>query len=346
MAPRTIGRGAKLFRWMLAPVAALVVATTAVAQTTDARRMAVEATLTRAPACAGLGDAYWQIGDRNGLLAWGQRGGTITAERPIGIASASKWLWGAYVTERRGGALNASDIAALTMSLGYGGLNPLNCRGTVAECRDHGLDPAQTGRFRYDGAHAQRQAVALGLGALDGPGLAREMRRVLGSDLDFTMRSPQPAGGVIMSPTAYGRFLRKLSAGELRLSAQLGSHAVCTLPGTCPTAVKSPFDRNWHYSLHHWVEDAAGDDGALSSAGAFGFYPWLSADRATWGLLARHDTTPRAGRASAVCGALLRHAWVTAAEQSGALDTVAHEGGNRPHPIREALRRRAQERGR
>lgn len=341
---------------LLALVGALpAVALPAGAQTVDARRAAVDATLNQAAACSGLGDAYWEIGDVTGRLAWGQRGQGITADKPIGIASASKWMWGAYVAERQGGALSSGDVAALTMSTGYHGENPLNCRGTVAECRDKGFDSALVGKFHYDSAHSQHQAVEMGLGGLDGPGLANEMRRLLGSDLAFTMRSPQPAGGVIMAPSAYGVFLRKLTAGQLRLSGLLASHAVCTLPGTCPTAIKSPFDRNWHYSLHHWVEDAAGDDNAVSSAGAFGFYPWISGDRATWGLLARHDVAKHAGRASAACGALMRKAWFAAAPQTGG--AVASEAatprvysgsstGERAHPIRDALRQRMLERGR
>lgn len=320
----------------------------AFAQTLESRRAAVQTTLEQAAECRDLGDAYWEIGDATGRLAWGQRGRTITAERPLRIASASKWLWAAYVAERQGGTLSDDDVAALTMSTGYHGENPLACRGTVAECRDKGFDPALVGKFHYDSAHSQHQAVAMGLGALDGPGLAAEMRRRLGTDLTFTMRSPQPAGGAIMAPSAYGVFLRKLAAGQLRLSGQLGSHAVCTLPGTCPTAVKSPFDRNWHYSLHHWVEDAAGDDGAVSSAGAFGFYPWISADRTTWGLLAREQVERHAGRASATCGILLRKAWFAATTQTGdaATTPTGTTSSERAHPIRDALRQRMLERGR
>lgn len=325
-------------------VLALLVALPAAAQDLGVRRAAVQATLEQAPACRDLGDAYWEIGDASGRLAWGQRGQGVTAGRPIAIASASKWLWGAYVAERRGGSPSGDDVAALTMSSGRVGLNPLRCKGRVADCLTGPADPALVGRFDYDGGHAQQQAADFGLGALDGPALAAEMRRVLGQELDFTFRSPQPAGGVIMAPAAYGRFLHKLATGGLRLSELLGSHAVCTLPGTCPTAAKSPFGRNWHYSLHHWVEDAAGDDGAVSSAGAFGFYPWISADHALWGLLARHDASRHAGQASAACGALLRHAWISAAPQNG--DGAVMPASERSHPIRDALRQRLLERGR
>lgn len=326
----------------------LALAFPAAAQSVEERRAAVEATLEQAPACAGLGDAYWAIGDAGGQLAWGQRGRGVTADRPIRAASASKWLWGAYVVERTGGTPSNADIAALTMSSGYTGLNPLHCKGTVADCLTGKPDPARVGRFDYDGGHAQQQAAGFGLGRLDGPALATEMRRLLGAELDFTFRSPQPAGGIIISPAAYGRFLRKLTAGQLRLSGALGSHAVCTLPGSCPTAVSSPADRDWHYSLHHWVEDAPGDDGAVSSPGAFGFYPWIAANRATWGLLAREEVARGAWKASAACGVLLRKAWIAATPQKGdATATQASaKSGERAHPIRDALRQRMLERGR
>lgn len=329
-------------------VLALLFALPAAAQGVDVRRAAVEATLAQAPACTKLGDAYWEIGDAGGRLAWGQRGRAIPADRPIRIASASKWLWGAYVAERAGGTLRDEDVAALTMSSGYTGLNPLHCKGTVADCLTGNSDPTRVGRFDYDGGHAQQQAAGFGLGGLDGPALAAEMRRLLGSELDFTFRSPQPAGGVIMSPSAYGRFLRKLTAGQLRLSGALGSHAVCTLPGTCPTAVSSPADRDWHYSLHHWVEDAAGDDGAVSSPGAFGFYPWIAADRTTWGLLAREEVARGAWKASAACGVLLRKAWFAATPQKGdaTVTQASAKSSERAHPIRDALRQRMLERGR
>lgn len=337
-------QGAILLRIAVFVLLALTLALPAAAQTAEVRRAAVAETLATAPACVGLGDAYWEIGDASGRLAWGQRGTAITAERPIHIASASKWLWGAYVVERREGKPSSDDIAALTMSSGQVGLNPLRCKGTVADCRGRGVDHAEVGRFHYDGAHAQAQAMSLDLGKLDGPGLAAEMRRLLGTDVDFTFRSPQPAGGIIMSPAAYGRFLHKLSAGQLRLAAQLGSHAVCTLPGACPTAASSPFGRNWHYSLHHWVEDAVGEDGAFSSAGAFGFYPWISADRTHWGLLARQDAAKHAGQASAACGALLRRAWLNAMPQSG--DPAALPVAERRTPVRDALRQHLLERAR
>jgi hypothetical protein len=69
-----------------------------------------------------------------------------------------------------------------------------------------------------------------------------------------------------------------------------------------------------HYSIGHWVEDDANGDGAFSSAGAFGFYPWISRDETTWGVLARFEFRldgARIGTASLMCGREIRAAWAS-----------------------------------
>ncbi len=69
---------------------------------------------------------------------------------------------------------------------------------------------------------------------------------------------------------------------------------------------------SWDYSLGHWVEtDPATGDGAFSSAGAFGFYPWLDKGKTWWGVLARRSSAndERPARDSAACGAQIRAAW-------------------------------------
>jgi len=108
----------------------------------------------------------------------------------------------------------------------------------------------------------------------------------------------------------------------LKLGAQLAAASVCTNPATCPTAVYSPIpgssgaNESWHYGLAHWIEDdAVVGDGAFSSAGAFGFYPWIDATRTIYGVLARRGTAGNAGYNSAQCGRLIRKAWVTGVAQ-------------------------------
>jgi hypothetical protein len=61
---------------------------------------------------------------------------------------------------------------------------------------------------------------------------------------------------------------------------------VCTNPRTCAQAVFAPLPPNesWHHSVGHWVEDdPVVGDGAFSSPGAFGFYPWVDASRTHYG---------------------------------------------------------------
>lgn len=73
-----------------------------------------------------------------------------------------------------------------------------------------------------------------------------------------------------------------------------------------------PSSESWHYSIGHWVEDdPVVGDGAFSSAGSFGFYPWIDADKTTYGVLARSESAGN-GIDSVDCGRLVRRAWITA----------------------------------
>lgn len=275
------------------------------------------------PACTPLGAFYWELGDVHGPLASGTAGAGVGAATPLALASASKLVFAAYVLERRAGALTAADLEALRMLSGHVGFANLSCAGaaTVQACADIGtntaLTPAEVGRFHYDGGHFQAWAVAEGLGGLGDATLAAEYERLLGSDLDLTFTSPQPAGGMRGTAALYGRFLRKLLAGALRMGAALGQSPLCTLPASCATATYSPVPEAWHYSLGHWVEDAPGGDGAFSSPGAFGFYPWIDASRTFYGVLARQDTSDGAYWASVQCGRRVRRAFLTGAPSSG-----------------------------
>ncbi len=267
-------------------------------------------------ACRALGDFYWEIGDAKGLLQSGQQGSRYTAASEMAIASASKWLFGAFVVERSPGALSSAQIDALTMRSGYDSMHPLACKGaeTARECwqrrGNSKLDAQHVGRFSYNGAHDEKLLIDMGLGDLERPALAAELRHTLGEDLALSYSIPDPAGGVRTTASDYARFLRKILNGQLRISAELGSHAVCTLPGRCADAVHSPVPAAWHYSLNHWVEDGAQGDGAFSSTGAFGFYPWISADKRYYGILARESWRRQAGVDSAACGAQLRRAFM------------------------------------
>jgi CubicO group peptidase (beta-lactamase class C family) len=174
---------------------------------------------------------------------------------------------------------------------------------------------ADDGLFYYNGGHFQKYAVDLGLGGDDNAALATELKNYLGSDLTFTFGSPQLAGGVHTSATDYAVFLRKMVNGQLAIAQQLATPAVCTLPSACPQAVYSPATPYaWHYGYAHWIEDdPATGDGAFSSAGAFGFYPWIDSTKQYYGILARYSLDKGAYMQSAQCGGRIRKAFMTGA---------------------------------
>jgi hypothetical protein len=291
----------------------------------DARQRvaAVDATIAAAKECKSLGDFYWEIGDKNGARGSGAVGKKYNADNVIAIASASKWIFGSYVLEKIGAHTepSAEQVQALEMQSGYTGLKFGHCflPRTVAACfHNRGNDEFKSeyvGKFFYNGGHDQKLAVDLGLGDLNVTQFGDEIKKYLGRDLDIGFNSPQPAGGMKVSPSDYGKFLRKILNGDLRMHDYLDFEPVCTLPKKCSAAVSSPVPAAWHYSLNHWIEDSSDDDGAFSSPGAFGFYPWISVDKKWYGILAREDRTPNAAKESVYCGVKLRAAWLSGATQ-------------------------------
>lgn len=295
------------------------------------RTQATEATANSSTnACNAIKPFYWEIGDASAALASGSTdaaGGspTYTASTPMAIASASKWIYGAYVAEKRAGALSASDIKFLHFQSGYVSFDAFgSCSfgDTVDGCLNNGSNgnytAASDGKFHYDGGHMQKHGSLDGLGALGSVALAAEVRRLLGSDIALSYSQPQLAGGVVTTAGDYARMLRKFLGGQLRMGALLGSSAVCANPATCAAAVASPTpsNENWQYSIGHWVDaDPGVGDGSFSSTGAFGFHPWITADKTAYGVLARRTLIPGTGSESTVCGRLLRRAWATASAQ-------------------------------
>jgi hypothetical protein len=305
--------------------------------TTAQRAAAATQTANSNSDCTAVQPFYWEIGDETGALASGSTGSNPpTASTPMLIASASKWFFGAYMLQLRSGNLTSADIQALTMSSGYTNfsydacieLNPAaqdaetvdqcfhanNLQGTNAD-----LDPNAVGYFYYNGGHFQKYAdVDLGLGADNSAQLTGAVAAQVGQDISFSYNSPQLAGGIDITPAEYGVFLRKILSGELLMHDYLGTHAVCTNPTTCATALYTPgpSSENWHYSLAHWVEDDPNTgDGSFSSAGAFGFYPWIDASKTYYGILARYSLVTGAYIQSVYCGRTIRKAWMTGVAQ-------------------------------
>lgn len=293
------------------------------------RTAAAGATARTSQACVAVQPFYWEIGDRKGALASGSvdRPGhegapTYTADTTMNIASASKWLFGAYVVQRADGHPTQQDITFLNFRSGYTHFRRCTRWQTVDGCvrfrRNGEYDAATAGKFDYNGGHMEKLAQLLGMGGLDNAGLAAAMQGTLGTDIPIRYSQPQLAGGAVMSAAGYARFLRKLLDGQLLLGRQLGAHAVCTNPATCPDqAVHTPVpsSERWQYALGYWVEsDPKVGDGAFSSPGAFGFYPWIDASRSWYGILARRGGFG-AGVPSAECGRLIRKAWITGVAQ-------------------------------
>lgn len=305
----------------------LSVASKADIPTLAQRRIAAESVVANDAACRRVSPFYWEIGTDEGRQAGASVGNRAPqADTDMNIASASKWIFGAYLVQLRGGKLTPQDIQALTMQTGYTHFRYGSCvkwlpsrkiGETVASCLAHGgndqFSPAELGRFYYGGGHYQHYASeSLHLGALNNTGLQQEISNQLGPELHLRYDSPQLAAGVASSADGYARFLQKLLRGQLALAAQLGRYAVCTNPATCSQADNTPIPANesWHYSLGHWVEDDPNSgDGAFSSPGAFGFYPWIDAQKQFYGILARHELSAQAAYHSVLCGRSIRRAW-------------------------------------
>ena len=284
-------------------------------------------------ACHAVAPFYWEIGNATQPLAGGKAGdGGPERGTTMAIASASKWVYAAFAAERRQGQFSAEDVKFLHFQSGYTYFNVCLPHQSVAACQQSMLNgrgrmnPATENRFDYNGGHMQQHAVLMGLGTLGPEGLGLAVRQtlgaVLGPDWAFSYSQAQPAGGGQASAADYSRMLRAFMNGQLQLGPLLGTQAVCTNPQTCPDeAVKTPIPatESWHYSLGHWVEDDPQvGDGAFSSPGAFGFYPWISADKRVYGILAREQRRStvsdnpgeRPGAASVDCGRQIRAAWM------------------------------------
>ena len=270
---------------------------------------------------------YWEIGTADGAAVSGTVNSSsdpavYTATTKLAIASASKWFYSTYYVQRTGGILNAEDIKFLNFHSGYDSRD-FTClpspTQTVQQCVDMGdngdYNPADDGMFAYSGAHMEKHASLNGLGDLNNAALAAEIRRQVGSDIDLAYFQPQLAGGIATTARDYAALLRKIVRGDLKMRDALGTHAVCTNPRTCAEAAfaPSPPGESWHYSIGHWVEDdPVVGDGAFSSPGAFGFYPWIDRGKTTYGLIARNASNPLP---SVYCGRLIRKAWATATPQ-------------------------------
>jgi len=275
-----------------------------------------------------LGTYYWEIGDASGAKVSATQGsGGPTATTVMKIFSSSKWLYAANVVQKRG--VQTADVPFLNFTSGYSkyGNAPIcnilrpdsdTVQGCVPLGGEDAQDPTTIGRFDYDSGHMQHHAAqVMGLGAANNAALASDLNATVGA-FGFGYHVPQLAAGVTASPQGYAMFLRKVLSGGLTLKGALGSNQVCANTSTSGcNAAFSPDDlppaEAWRYSLGHWVEsDPTLGDGAFSSAGGGGFYPWIDSSKTYYGIVARErETEAGAGINSEQCGRLIRQAWRT-----------------------------------
>ncbi len=310
---------------------------------------AAEQTAQNATSCTALQPFYWEIGDAQGALASGsstQTGGTaVTAATKLLLASASKWIYGMYVVQNRGGAANlsAADVKFLNFTSGYSYMDTLTQSATCtapatgADSINYCLTlpsstPGETyashnaatdGVFDYDGGHEENHAGQLQpeINGLDTTQLGAAIAAGLNVS-GITLRYNQPllAGGIFASANDYSAILRAVLAGRLGMLDALGTNAVCAWVGAGCDAASSPaVTVKWHYSIAHWIEDdPATGDGAFSSPGAFGFYPWIESNKRFYGVISRYAPANgeiQNGLASSQCGHALRTAWETGLPQ-------------------------------
>src|SRR5450631_4282110 len=277
--------------------------------------------------CTAIRPFYWEIGNGTSTLVFGSVGTpTVYATSKLSIASASKMIYATYVVQLRAGTLTANDIAHLHMTSGYHGMPGGGaCTGysSINSCLTQAGFSTQTagdiGKFFYDGAHDENHAsLYTSLGNLSLTALTAAVQTQLGVGTALRYTQPLPAGGDYGSANDVTLVLRGIVSGALAMNGALGTNAVCTLPGSggC-NAVSSPIPEAWHYGIGSWIEDDASTsgDGAFSSPGSFGFYPWIDSTIAYYGVISRSGGSGQ-GFASAECGRLMRHAWMTGVEET------------------------------
>lgn len=289
----------------------------------EEKTKAAEKTARNHSLCQKITPFYWEIGDQDKKIAY-QEIGSFPQNKIIAIASASKWIFSAYVIEKLKGQLNKEQINLLNFTSGYTSFEFPSCifRRTVKSCFDarsnSHLTPEHKYKFYYNGGHMQKLAMDLGLEKMTTPALSKEFENFLGKDFQIDFGSPQMAGGIKMSALDYSIFLRKILSKNLKISDFLGSNLICTNPKTCSESLSAPIPEtiSWHYSLGHWVEDDPNSgDGSFSSPGAFGFYPWIDKSKKFYGLISRHKVSRSAYIESYQCGRLIRKAWFEGKEQ-------------------------------
>lgn len=277
--------------------------------------------------CTPLGNFYWEIGNGTAPLFGFSRGSTVSAATVMPIASASKWLYaGAYVQSRGYVNLGAEEKKRLNFTSGFIEATQSLCKDagtTVSVCygpayKDVSFRLVQHGLYSYGGGHMQKLALD-DIGARKGTGVASVMDWVnaqLGTSLPESDSDVAVAGGFSGSAAQYRVFLMKLLNNQYELSSRLAADAVPAYPGG-PNVAFTPWTAptQAYYGLGHWLErelvNGAWTLTGHSSPGAFGFYPWVSAARNRYMLLARARQlgADNEGEKSRACAQAIRKAY-------------------------------------
>jgi hypothetical protein len=214
---------------------------------TTGSKQAVAATATAETnaSCIAVAPFYWAIGDTSGTLVSGSVGaGAPVASTVMSIASGSKWLFGAYAVQKMGGTPASMYVPFLNFTSGYVGFNGNRCpsSATVDDCfADLGgmQIEADIGMFDYDGAHLQRLASLMGLGADDNAALTAEVKSQIGPEINFEYTQPQPAGGVDTSADQYALFLESFWS-EARHHSSSARRSAATRYAPIPRRARPP----------------------------------------------------------------------------------------------------------
>lgn len=318
---------------MRASPLALAIGTLMVAPGALAYDTAAATTAANGSACNAARPFYWEIGGQTGSpIVSGQVGGTTYSRTTeMDLASASKWITAAYVLERYnglpGGSAGADIVDSMQMLKGHTSFNELWCEivSQVGNCHtisnNDVVDSSKVGDFNYNSGDMQWVAASsnhLDLGDLYRSGLASEIDSYLALGSTFNAATPLLAGGYNMNTVDYAQFLQRLMTGYYVMTDYLGYNPVATVCSNCFSPLNTA---NLHYSLFHWIEDQTGGyfdeeetypagvgDGVYSSPGAFGYYPWITADKNYYGIVARRETAG-SWLESVVCGQAIRDAF-------------------------------------
>jgi hypothetical protein len=247
---------------------------------------------------------------------------------------------------------NMTDYCPPNVTATVGACGQLSNGALINPVPNDTQTPGDAGKFYYNSGHLQVLEAGYDpsiAGVMNGASetyddLTADVVSTLanankGVFVDMAYTNPDVAGGVEISAGEYANFLQGLisSNTSLIMNALLrptasDPYAVCTNPwdNTCvnsqgqPAAVWSPVpgSLSWHYSITHWIEDdPETGDGAYSSPGKYGFYPWIDATKTYYGIVARYDATGGLAPVitpyymSVVCGQAIRKAFMTGVVQ-------------------------------